>query len=137
MSRSGYTDDYAEQWQFIMWRGAVHSAIHGKRGQAMLKELLAALDAMPTKELIAHDLECNGQYCALGVLGTQRGIALTALDPEDQTQVAQKFGIARALACEIVYMNDEGAWGKETPTQRWVRMRAWIASQVNQRGPRE
>jgi len=27
MSRSGYTDDCDEQWQFIMWRGSVKSSI--------------------------------------------------------------------------------------------------------------
>jgi hypothetical protein len=46
MSRSGYSDDHSE-WDLIRWRGAVASAIRGKRGQAFLRELLVALDAMP------------------------------------------------------------------------------------------
>lgn len=32
MSRCGYSDDY-DQWALIRWRGAVESAIRGKRGQ--------------------------------------------------------------------------------------------------------
>jgi len=47
MSRSGYSDDCDDQWSLICWRGAVKSAIRGKRGQAFLKEMLAALDALP------------------------------------------------------------------------------------------
>ena len=46
MSRHGYSDDCDNEWRAIMWSGAVKSAIKGKRGQAFLKELLAALDAL-------------------------------------------------------------------------------------------
>jgi hypothetical protein len=37
MSRSGYSDDL-ENWSLIRWRGAVASAIRGRRGQAFLRE---------------------------------------------------------------------------------------------------
>ena len=33
MSRSGYTDE-CDGWELVRWRGAVNSAIRGKRGQA-------------------------------------------------------------------------------------------------------
>ena len=46
MSRSGYTDDMEDMWQHICWRGAVASAIRGRRGQAFLREMLAAMDAI-------------------------------------------------------------------------------------------
>lgn len=50
MSRSGYSDDYDfDNWQLIRWRGAVNSAINGRRGQAFLKELLTAIEALPEK----------------------------------------------------------------------------------------
>ena len=55
MSRSGYHDGI-DQWDLIRWRGAVASAIRGKRGQAFLREMLDALDALPEPKLIAHDL---------------------------------------------------------------------------------
>lgn len=35
MSRSGYSDD-CYGWELICWRGAVNSAIKGKRGQSFL-----------------------------------------------------------------------------------------------------
>lgn len=109
MSRSGYSDDWDDdQWASIRYRGAVASAIRGARGQQLLKDILAALDAMPVKELIAESLvEADGSYCTLGVLGAQRGIPLDKLDPEDPDSVANAFGVAPALVREIVFENDE------------------------------
>jgi hypothetical protein len=49
----------------IRWQGVVKSAIRGKKGQAFLKELLSALDAMPEKKLIAEELELKGQLLVL------------------------------------------------------------------------
>lgn len=160
MSRSGYTDDCDDHWALIRWRGAVNSAIRGKRGQAFLRELLAALDTMPVKELIANELEADGQYCALGVVGAQRGIAFTEIDPYDRETVADTFGIAPAMAAEIVYENDEYVddwiwvgveicgpmrphypdWGHHNRQRRvkntraaelrWRHMRAWVAEHL-------
>jgi hypothetical protein len=45
-------------WSHIRWRGAVASAIRGGRGQAFLREMLAAMDAMPVKRLVANELRC-------------------------------------------------------------------------------
>lgn len=130
MSRAGYNEDCEDYWPWIMYRGAVSSAIKGRRGQAFLKEMLAALDALPEKRLIADDLERNGCVCAIGAVGRKRGVAMAGLDPEDYVSVASAFGVANTLAREVVYENDEGAIGAETPEQRFVRMRAWIASQI-------
>lgn len=108
MSRSGYSDDCEDQWALIRYRGAVASATRGARGQRLLKDILAALDAMPVKELIAESLvEADGSYCTLGVLGAQRGIPIDKLDPEDPDSVAAAFGVAAPLIREIVFENDE------------------------------
>jgi hypothetical protein len=126
MSRSGYSDD-CNGWDLIRWRGAVTSAMRGKRGRALLLELRDALDAMPEKVLIAHELvDAAGSFCTLGVIGSARGLPLADIDPEDSDQVAKHFGIAPALAKEIVFENDEATWYDETPQQRWTRMRAWV-----------
>lgn len=128
MSRAGYNDDI-DQWDLIRWRGQVASAIRGKRGQAMLRDLLAALDAMPVKALITEELEQDGDVCALGALGRARGIDMTELDPGEPVDVAAAFNIAEQLAREIVYENDEGGW-KETAEERWTRMRKWVAGKI-------
>lgn len=146
MSRSGYSEDF-EQWDHICWRGAVKSAIRGKRGQAFLREMLGALDAMPDKRLIKNELvepnlisvshwglqEGPPLVCAIGSVGQARGIDMAEIDPEDRDTVANIFGISPAMAAEIVYENDEG-WGswRESPERRFERMRAWVASQIQQ-----
>lgn len=156
MSRSGYSDD-CEQWALIRWRGAVNSAIKGTRGQKLLREMADALDAMPVKELIAEELQTeSGEFCALGVVGAARGLDMKNLDPEDREGVAKAFGIAPALAAEIVYVNDEHVdewrwveveicgpmrahWERTTSVrvpnegagaQRWREVRAWVAEQL-------
>lgn len=131
MSRSGYNDDCGG-WDLIRWRGAVNSALKGKRGQAFLAELRDALDAMPDKRLIADSLQAEGEFCTIGVLGAKRGVDMAALDPDDREAVGEAFGISPAMASEIVFMNDEGSWQTETPEQRWVRMRKWVDSNIQQ-----
>lgn len=133
MSRSGYSDDCDG---LELWRGAVASAIRGKRGQALLRDLATALDAMPEKRLIANELKtAEGEFCTLGVLGAHRGVDMAPIDPEDRHQVAQTFNIAPALAAEIVFENDENdrtydyearKWIYETPEERWTRIRKWV-----------
>jgi hypothetical protein len=129
MSRSGYSDDVEDNWALIMWRGAVASSIRGKRGQAFLREMLATLDAMPSKRLIPHDLEAGGEVCAIGAVGAKRGIDMTKIDPEDNETVAGTFDIAVPLVREIVYVNDDYALN-ETPERRWARMRNWVVRQI-------
>lgn len=128
MSRSGYVDDIDDQWALIRYRGAVKQSLRGKRGQSFMKEALAAMDAMPVKELARDALRTEeGSYCTLGVVGAARGMDLATLDPEDIETVAAQFGISDAMAREVVFMNDEACWRDETPAQRWQRMRNWLA----------
>lgn len=129
MSRSGYSDDY-EQWSLIRWRGAVASAIRGTRGQAFLREMIEALDAMPEKRLIQEELVHEGEVCAMGAVALKRGLDVSNVDPEEREEVAKLFGIAEAMAAEISYENDEGDWRDETPEKRWERMRRWAVNHL-------
>lgn len=158
MSRSGYSND-CEQWDLIRWRGAVNSAIRGKRGQQFLRELAAALDAMPEKRLIANELEADGAFCTLGVIGAARGIDMADVDPYDRSTVSGLFNVAEALAAEIMFENDESFDGFEfveaeicgplrsqweshrrqvlvektnVPERRWRYMRAWVARHLKE-----
>lgn len=131
MSRSGYVDDDGDDNLAMgRWRGAVASAIRGKRGQAFLKDLIEALDAMPHKILIKHDLIKNGEVCALGALGIRRRMNLDSLDPENYELVSKNFGIAEPLAREIVFMNDEYC-DSDSPENRWYRIRTWAERKLN------
>jgi len=125
MSRSNYSEDI-DQWDLIRWRGAVNSAIKGKRGQKLLRDMADALDAMPTKRLIEGELvTAQGEVCALGAVACKRRVDVSGVNPEDSETVAAIFDISDALAREIAYENDEGGW-QETPEKRWERVRKWV-----------
>jgi hypothetical protein len=137
MSRSGYTDD-AENVE--LWRAAVDSALSGQRGQAFLREMLAAFDALPKKCLIADELvTAEGECCAIGSVALRRGLDVSKVDMDDRDEVAEVFGIAPAMAAEIMWLNDEylawrhGGCEPEEPALRFERMRSWIVSQIQVR----
>lgn len=145
MSRSGYGYDVST-WDQIRWNGALKSAIRGKRGQAFFREMLAALDALPVKELEEGlFLRETGECCAMGAVARSRFSG----DPEqikeiveadddwyplDGNDAADILDIPRTLACHIAYENDEGGpWNDgraETSAERFARMRAWVVGQI-------
>jgi len=130
MSRSGYSDDCENIW---LYRNSVDRAIEGKRGQAFLRELVVSLDAMPAKELIPGELiddECR--VCALGAVGLYRGTNMLDLEHGDPEMIGDAFGIARSMAAEIEYMNDEGNQYSETAEERWQRMRDWASINIQE-----
>lgn len=100
---------------------------------------------MPVKELAAESLvTAEGEFCTLGALGHARGIDMTGIDPDDRESVAGAFGIAEALAAEIMFENDEqiGGWGWEhnvgrvvdgtVPARRWRYMRDWVQKHIDE-----
>jgi len=114
----------------------VTSAIKGRRGQQFLRDTLEALEDMPQKRLVTGALEREGEYCTLGVVAAKRGQleALKRFDTDDggyfdTKAVSEHLHIAQALAKEIMFENDEGGWG-DTPEIRWMRMRQWVAEQI-------
>lgn len=135
MSRAGYGEDDGDWKLQALWRQAVDRSIDGKRGQAFLRELLAALDAMPEKRLVYYDLKCPDGVCALGCVGERRGVDLAKLDPEDWPGLARTFGIAEAMVREIEWINDEAGSPRETDEQRWRRVREWVALKIRETPP--
>ena len=120
MSRSGYTDDCDDYLAAGRWRGRLMSAMRGKRGQKLLRELRDALDAMPEKALIAHELVTpEGDCCALGCLAKAKGIDVSGIDPEDIERVASTFDIAEPLACEITFTKTTSAARNAVDSGRW------------------
>lgn len=130
MSRSGYDEDGdIDHWQLIMWRGAVKSSLRGKRGQAFLREMIAALDAMPDKRLIPDEMQdSDGEVCALGSVALKRGLDNSKLDPENHDQLSEVFNIARPMVQEIEWENDSAR--RQSPEERWRRMRAWAEGNI-------
>lgn len=136
MSRSGYGDDL-DNGDLIRWRGQVASATRGKRGQKMLRDMLAAFDAMPDHYLLSGVLVApDGECCALGAVLVHRGIvaeADAAMAPEyfglDNDLISDLLDVSECLVREVENENDEGAY-QETGAERWTRMRAWVAARI-------
>lgn len=135
MSRSGYTEDCDDNWSWIRWRGTVKASIRGRRGQAFLKEMLAALDGLAEPKLIKESLQTiDGAVCAIGSVGKARGIDMGGVDPEDYGQIASTLGIPAPLAQEIMWVNDDN-FNRETPEERFACMRKWITRNIKKPTP--
>lgn len=146
MSRAGYSDYCGTEWEMICWRGAVASAIKGKRGQEFLTQLRGDLDAMKDKKLCSYDLQTeSGEACALGVVGRARGINMVGWDPENWKELSDTLNIAEALVREIEFLNDEefvhwydnvkevvDARQDRIDRKRWTNMRNWVEGQIIQ-----
>ncbi len=136
MSR-GYDEGDCESNIGFLWGSIVDRAAKGERGQKLLSDLCAALDAMPVKELITGELVATGAttakegaFCTLGALGHARGVDMRGIDAHDYDGIARTFGCAYSLAREIMAENDDGGPTLETPAERWARMRTWVARRI-------
>ncbi len=133
MSRSGYVDDWDDKlW---LYRRAVENAMNGKRGQAFLREMVAALDALPVKELEEGVLVCqDGGCCAMGAVVQARGLDANQVDDSEPEEVAAFLGIAPAMAKEIAFENDnEYGYARDaSPADRWQRMRDWCVANLKE-----
>lgn len=130
MGRSGFYEMDGED-PLAEGRSLAHqrSAMYGKRGQRLLRDLIAALDAMPEKRLVSDVLveKDSGEVCALGCLGKARGLPIETLDPEKHDELAKAFDVSETLIQLVEWTNDEYA---KTPEDRWRQVRAWAESEL-------
>jgi hypothetical protein len=130
--RSGYSYDYNLK-DLGLWHGCVLSAIRGRRGQRLLRELLAALDALPVKRLIAGEfVDGDGDVCVLGAGGRRLGIRdIGEIDPAAHEMLGKRFDVSACLIAELEFVNDEDTWLKiETPEKRFARVRRWLKRNI-------
>lgn len=131
MSRSGYSDDGCDYLE--LYRNTVERSIKGKRGQLFLRELAKALDKMPEKKLIKSELITeSGDVCAIGAVCMARGLDVSKVDAHEPDDVGALVGISRSMAAEIAFENDDefNFNRDESPEQRWLRMRKWVAENL-------
>ncbi len=129
MSRSGYVDQFdLDYLAFGRYRGRVASAMRGARGQKLLRDTLAALDAMPEKRLIANELREDGEVCTLGAVMVARGIEPDNYDPAEHDVLGNLLNVSPCVIAEIEFMNDECT--PTDPVKRWEFMRREIAALV-------
>lgn len=118
MSRISYSDEEEVPGQFALWQANCRRSLDGKKGQAALRELEAALLALPDKRLIAGKLiDGDGEVCALGALAQYKGHALVAEKVDDDgwdeidldgemEDFGVELGLPRLVAWKVVCLND-------------------------------
>lgn len=135
MSRYCDSDDYDYVWMEGQAAGAMRSAIRGRRGQRLLRDLIAGLDALPVPELAAGSLEDpeTGCVCALGAVRLQRGADAVPLrfDPTDPDirwhDLAEPFDISQTLAHAVICQNEayDRRNDEQSRRRRWLTVRGW------------
>lgn len=146
MSRVEYNDFYDGAYTYEMQCRTLMNATSGRRGQAAVRLLVDALDALPVHRLIADYVQRGGEVCAVGALvvqarvnaGLERTVALASLPAGDNVldwEVAalatEYVNIAHTLAWRMVEINDEDTAGM-TPEERWQYVRDWAVSQLHE-----
>lgn len=133
MSRINITDEEERPGQFALWHANCQRSIGGRAGQKSLRELRDALLALPTKRLIAHELDNGTDCCAVGALVRQKGIVVEDWEAEDEMEeVGVACGMPRLVAWKVVELNDEllDYHFKErrayTPEERYEAVMRWI-----------
>lgn len=132
MSRHDYNESLWEtnRWKVIRYRGALASAMRGRRGQRFLLEIRQALEAMPDHRLGTGALvSAEGEVCPIGALGMIRGIDMSRIDPDDPGAVAAAFDVSSKVVAELTYYNDD-VWGDVSPEERWRLMCWWVSEQI-------
>lgn len=157
--RINYCEDEDRPGQFALWQANCDRSIRGKVGQRELRELKAALLALPEKRLIHGALEDEeGGVCAIAAYGKRKGVDLSKFDPEDDSDdVGIAGGMPRLVAWKVVALNDveiddyfvyaegptkpdypyqsyenRGVWQRMhfTPEERYEKVLAWVQRQI-------
>ena len=161
MSRfDSYDDNDGESYPAHWWQNDLRRALTSKRGQRILRDIEAALLALPEHKLIADqiidvvDWDENGDpvetprffgVCAVGayavhrkmVEGTPWNEAVLELGEEypvevdcfETQQLGQSLGLARTVAWQLAYLNDE-RFASCTPEERHAGVLYWVRGQI-------
>jgi hypothetical protein len=148
VSRISYSDEEDYPGQFDLWRANLRRSLKGRNGRRALRDLEAALLALPDKRLIADHLAANGQVCAVGAIVTHRKVSLGQAreavlrelegepreddceewddcdDMGETEEVGVANGIPRLVAWRLVELNDMEL-ARFTPEERYEKVLAW------------
>jgi hypothetical protein len=149
--RIGYSEDEDYPGQFELWQANCRRSLKGRAGQSALRELEAALVALPEKRLIAHKLvSADGEVCAIGALARYKGRDLVAetrsqlaeigidhFDDEiegggEMEEIGMELGMPRLVAWKVVELNDIQLTGPDLVTcegpYRWPaeKPKTWV-----------
>ncbi len=129
--RISYTEDEEFGGQFELWQANCMRSLKGKVGQRELRELRAALLALPEKRLVCGLLEsADGEMCAIAAYGKHKGVDLSEFDLDyDNDKVGIAGGMPSLVAWKVVEMNDV-EFSHVSREGRYERMLAWVESLI-------
>jgi len=135
-----YNDEEQFPGQFALWRANTERQIRGPNGQAVLRELEAALVALPEKRLVMGAIAKDGHVCTVGLLlvlkrtraGMTHAEAVQQLeqeygdDDEPTDDIATREGVVPNLvAWRLVELNDI-LLDDATPEARYEFVLTWV-----------
>jgi hypothetical protein len=134
---------FAEEEQFpnasYLWEANQERSLKGRKGQAALRRLEAALLALPAKRLVADTLEDGeGQVCALAALAKHEHYEGSLQLPEEKWDdgegdgqieaamlaLAEELKVPKLVAIAIIARNDEGYL--RDPRTRYNHILQWV-----------
>ena len=157
MSRITNMDDWDDEDGPLRqgrWERNTETTIKGKRGQKVLRQLEAALVALPLPELTdelfwrepsdmerdiadAYGVVAAPQVCVLGAYARHIGVDYQKaewLNEESVSEVApwaaDELGMAYTLAWNLMFENDE-AWAYATPRRRYDGILKWVRQNLS------
>jgi hypothetical protein len=139
--RISYSEDEDYPGQFNLWQGNCQRSLSGRKGQAALRELRAALLALPSKRLIANELDDGADCCAIGALVRYKSLTPKSDREYEMEEVGVECGMPRMVAWKVVELNDvqldrrwDGMKSVElTPEERYDAVLKWVGEQLNAR----
>lgn len=133
-----WDDESDDPLDWGRYEAAKLSTLRGRRGQAFLRELVAALDALPQPELSEGALgdRRTGCVCALGAVALAQGDSFDDLAKDNGNwgpdEAAEWYSISPTLANEIISANDDWRDGNTVDVRRsrWRHVRSWAVSHL-------
>jgi hypothetical protein len=92
--RINYSDEENFPGQYELWQANCERSIAGNVGQSVLREMEAALLALPNKRLIRNAVACGGDVCAVGAFLLMRRVKDGVTVDEAQRQLEAEMGPA-------------------------------------------
>ena len=162
MSRTDYAEEEDFPGQWALQEKNLERLLAGKRGQAVLRDLEAALLAIPEKRLIADHGVKDGEVCTVAALavhkqvtqGQSRELVLRQLEAEEREYLGEDYeysewgddqytqdlgvsvGVPKSLAWRLVALNDLDYDGC-TPEQRYEKVLAWTRRNLHAADPHQ
>ena len=141
---SSWDSDQTEA-DYALWSANFRKSVASQKGQKVLRDLEAALLALPQPRLIEGSLCRDGEFCALGAYGYYQRLRkgddaesargwLEKLDAEYgdiawvAREVADAMPITFTVAWEVSYYNDERVSVKRTPEERYEQVLGWVGN---------